>query len=71
MPELGCTSAVQNEKIHFFIFCTAGQRAMSLNEHKLTEGDTSPSFIAWGSIPQVGNTFIRGIHVFASQGIEP
>ena len=25
----------------------------------------------WGSIPQIGNTWISDIHVFVSQGIEP
>ena len=45
VPELGCTSAVQNEKIHFFHFCTAECSLLAWHVHlerKLAQGATRP-----------------------------
>ena len=71
VPELGCTSAVQNEKYIFHFVLLSVRPFVGTCLNALTgRGATSPVMPTWGSIPQVGNT-IRGIHVFASQGIEP
>ena len=75
VPELGCTSAVQNEKNTFFIFVllsAANSGVCLCLEPESCRGAPVPRRLAnWGSIPQSWQYFIRGIHVFASQGIEP
>ena len=60
VPELGCTSAVQNEK-YIFSFCTAECNMARVCNYG-SERDVPVSALpTWGSMPQVGNTLF---HVF-------
>ena len=72
VPELGCTSAVQNEKIHFFIFVLLVWLILARAAYVRTQASTAISPIGQlGFDAPSWQYFIRGIHVFASQGIEP
>ena len=54
----------------FFIFVLSAANARLLNLNKLLGAGVPRRRTNLGFDTPVGNTFIRGIHVFASQGIE-
>ena len=51
MPELGCTSAVQNEKIHFFIFVLLVQPILAPNVFLQAKAGARVGITNQGSIP--------------------
>ena len=73
VPELGCTSAVQNEKMYFsFVLLVQPFWHVHLClEHKQAQGDASPRRINQARCLDFANTWIPRIKVLPTWGIRP